>query len=183
MAKEWTTSSRSARPATLKIKAPLVYSRAHQRGPDQASVRTCRLSGARERALLVERAVMARTRDDPAAVDDYLAGLSPDRREALEQPRQLVKSTVPGVRERISYGTAVIFALNSDLVGFVAQPKHLSFFTMSPALARTMKAEIEQTHRVSGATIHFSPDNPLPTSLVKRILAARVREQGESAST
>jgi uncharacterized protein YdhG (YjbR/CyaY superfamily) len=117
------------------------------------------------------------TKDDPAAVDQYLAGLPDDRRAALEDLRQLIKSTVPGVRERISYGTTMIFALQRDLVGCVAQPKHLSFFTMSPGLASAMKAEIEQTHPVSGATIHFSPDNPLPRSLVEKIVRARLREQ------
>ena len=121
---------------------------------------------------------MAKTKDDPAAVDEYLAGLPPDRREVLETLRRLVKSTVPGVRERISYGTAVIFALDGDLVGFVAQPKHLSFFMMSPQLAEAMKAEIGQTHEVSGATIHFAPENPLPASLVQKILTARLAEQG-----
>ncbi|HEY9377538.1 MAG TPA: DUF1801 domain-containing protein [Jiangellaceae bacterium] len=121
---------------------------------------------------------MAKTKDDPAAVDEYLAGLPPDRREVLERLRQLIKSTVPGVRERISYGTSVIFALDGDLVGFVAQPKHLSFFTMSPELAKAMKPVIRQTHEVSGATIHFSPENPLPESLVKKILAARLAERG-----
>ena len=127
--------------------------------------------------------MQASTKDDPAAVDEYLAGLSPDRRAVLEELRQLIKSTVPGVRERISYGTSVIFALDGDLVGFVAQPNHLSFFTMSPGLARTMKAEITQTHKLSGATIHFTPDDPLPTSLVEKMLAARVREQEERTAT
>ena len=120
---------------------------------------------------------MAKTKDDPAAVDEYLAGLSPDRREVLEELRRLVKSTVPEVRERISYGTAVIFALDGDLVGFVAQPKHLSFFTMSPKLAKAMKPEIGKTHEVSGATIHFTAENPLPTPLVRKILAARLAER------
>ena len=119
---------------------------------------------------------MARTKDDPAAVDEYLAGLSADSGKVLEELRQVIKTAVPGVRERISYGTAVIFAIDRDLVGFVAQPNHLSFFTMSPSLAAAMKAEITQTHRLSGATIHFRPENPLPTPLVEKILAARVRE-------
>jgi uncharacterized protein YdhG (YjbR/CyaY superfamily) len=122
---------------------------------------------------------MPRTKHDPEAVDGYLAGLPDEQRLALEALRQLIKATVPGVQERISYGTSVIFALRRDLVGFVAQEKHLSFFTMSPELARAMRDEITKTHRVSGATIHFSPENPLPTSLVKRILQARVKEESD----
>ena len=120
---------------------------------------------------------MAKTRDDPAAVNEYLAGLPADKRDALEELRQLIHASVPDLRERISYGTSVIFALKGDLVGFVSQPKHLSFLTMSPDLCRAMKAEIGRTHRLSGATIHFSPENPLPRSLVEKIVLARVKEQ------
>jgi uncharacterized protein YdhG (YjbR/CyaY superfamily) len=120
------------------------------------------------------------TKDDPAGVDHYLSELAEDERTTLEQLRALIKATVPDVRERISYGRAVIFARRLDLVGFAAQPKHLAFFTMSPELAQAMKAEISQTHHVSGATIHFSPDNPLPKPVVERILVARIKEQDES---
>ena len=62
------------------------------------------------------------------AVDAYLATLPRAEREALEQLRTLIKETVPQAEERISYGTTVMFSLGRDLVGFVSQPKHLSFF-------------------------------------------------------
>ena len=42
--------------------------------------------------------------------------------------------------------------------------------------AAVMKDEISKTHRVSGATIHFSTDNPLPTRLAEKLFRARVRE-------
>jgi uncharacterized protein YdhG (YjbR/CyaY superfamily) len=122
---------------------------------------------------------MPATKHDPDAVDRYLAGLPDDQRTTLQELRQLIKAKVPGVRERISYGTSVIFAVERDLVGFVAQRKYLSFFTMSPALAGAMQDEIKKTHRVSGATIHFSPDNPLPASLVERIVQARLTKESE----
>jgi uncharacterized protein YdhG (YjbR/CyaY superfamily) len=119
---------------------------------------------------------MAKSRNDSAAVDAYLATLPKRERATLQKLRVLIKKTVPKVEERISYGTAVMFSLGRDLVGFVAQPKHLSFFTASPALARAMKEEIAKTHEVSGATIHFSPENELPGALVKKIVRARLRE-------
>jgi uncharacterized protein YdhG (YjbR/CyaY superfamily) len=119
---------------------------------------------------------VAASKNDPQAVDAYLATLPMPERKTLEELRALIKSEVPGVQERISYGTTVIFALDRDLVGFVSQPKHLSFFTMSPRLAAAMKREITKTHKVSGATIHFSAEDPLPTELLKRILSERVKE-------
>jgi uncharacterized protein YdhG (YjbR/CyaY superfamily) len=120
---------------------------------------------------------MPKSKHDPEAVDAYLAGLPDAERTTLEELRLLIKDILPNVQERISYGTSVIFAVKRDLVGFVAQKKHLSFFTMSPELATSMRDEIKATHRVSGATIHFSPDNPLPRSLVKTILRARLEAE------
>jgi uncharacterized protein YdhG (YjbR/CyaY superfamily) len=117
-----------------------------------------------------------KSKNDPAAVDAYLASLPEDQREALASLRRLIKETVPNVEERISYGTTVMFSLKRDLVGFVAQKKHLSFFTASPKLADEMKYEITKTHKLSGATIHFSALNPLPAKLVQKIVRARVAE-------
>jgi uncharacterized protein YdhG (YjbR/CyaY superfamily) len=123
---------------------------------------------------------VAATKNDPKAVDEYLGSLPKSERDALEALRQLIKAEAPGVQERISYGTTVIFALDRDLVGFVSQPKHLSFFTMSPPLAAALKGEITRTHKVSGATIHFSPENPLPAELVRRILRERLKGASKS---
>lgn len=117
-----------------------------------------------------------KSKNDPQAVSAYLATLPEAEREALGRLRTLIKKIVPRVDERISYGTTVMFSRGLDLVGFVSQPKHLSFFTASPKLALAMKSEITKTHKVSGATIHFSPDNPLPKQLVEKILRERVRE-------
>src|ERR687896_119171 len=123
---------------------------------------------------------MPTSKNDPGAVEAYLEGLPEAARTALEDLRELIKSTVPEVQERISYGTTVIFAVKRDLVGFVAQKNHLSFFTMSPELATAMQDQIKTTHKLSGATIHFSPDNPLRPPLVKKIVRARVKEAGKS---
>lgn len=125
---------------------------------------------------------MPRSKHDPTAVDGYLASLPDDERNALQDLRRVIEATVPEVEERISYGTTVIFALKRDLVGFAAQKRHLSFFTMSPELAGAMREGIEETHRLSGATIHFSPKNPLPRSLVKDIVRARVNEETDEGT-
>ena len=122
-----------------------------------------------------------KSKSDLAAVDAYLATLPRAERESLEALRTLIKNAIPKAEERVSYGTAVMFSVGRDLVGFVSQPKHLSFFIASPKLARAMKDEISRTHKVSGATIHFSPQHPLPVGLVKKILRARLRENAALA--
>jgi uncharacterized protein YdhG (YjbR/CyaY superfamily) len=122
---------------------------------------------------------MPRSKHDPEAVESYLAGLPDQERETLEELRQLIKMSIPAVQERISYGGAVIFAVRRDLVGIAAQQKHLSFFTMSPSLAKALKDKISKTHQVSGATIHFTPDHPLPKALVEEIIRARLEQDSK----
>jgi hypothetical protein len=75
----------------------------------------------------------------------------------------LIKDVVPNVQERVSWRTLGHVAVKHDLVGFVAEEKHLSLFMMSSELATSMLDEVKTTHRVSRATIHFM-DNPLPRS-------------------
>jgi hypothetical protein len=50
---------------------------------------------------------------------------------------------------------------------------------MSPSLAKAMKDKISKTHQVSGATIHFTPDHPLPKALVEEIIRARLEEDSK----
>lgn len=116
-----------------------------------------------------------KSKNDSPAVSAYVSALPTEEREALASVRQLIKTLVPGVHERIAY-RVVMFSRGRDLVGFASQKKHLSFFVASPTLAGALRSEIMKTHEVSGATIHFSPAAPLPVQLLKKILQARVRE-------
>jgi hypothetical protein len=48
---------------------------------------------------------------------------------------------------------------------------------MSPALMKAMAGELGGA-RVSGATIHFTPEKPLPEALIERIVRERMKEVG-----
>lgn len=109
-------------------------------------------------------------------VDEYLKMLPDDAHNALQRLRNIIKSVVPDAKERISYMVPII-SLNRDLVGFSSQKNHCSFYTMSPALVKRMEKEL-RNYKVSGATIHFKPDEPLPESLIKKIVKERIRESG-----
>ena len=113
----------------------------------------------------------------PSTVDEYLAQLPSDVRDSLEQLRGLIKFTVPEAKERIAYRIPV-FSLKRDLVGFAAYRDYCSLYTMSPGLVKAMEEELRD-YRVSGATIHFTPKEPLAAPLVKEILLARLKELDE----
>lgn len=107
-------------------------------------------------------------------VDEYLTNLAQDERGELQRIRDIIFSTIPESKERIAYKICV-FSINKDLVGFASQKNHLSFYTMSPKLIDKMKEDL-QGLQVSGATIHFTPQKPLPKSLIQKIIKARKKE-------
>jgi uncharacterized protein YdhG (YjbR/CyaY superfamily) len=62
------------------------------------------------------------------------------------------------------------------LVGFAAFSKHCSFFPYSAALIREFQDELK-TYETSKGTIRFTVDKPLPASLVKKLVKARIAQQ------
>lgn len=113
-------------------------------------------------------------RHAPQEVDAYLAPLGAPQREALERLRALIHELAPGCTERVSYRIP-IFRLGRDLVALSAHRAHLALHTLSPAVAALIAAEYGDV-RVSGATIHFTPERPLPREVVSRVIEERRRE-------
>ena len=125
-----------------------------------------------------------RKRAPEESVDDYLATLPEEVRVALEGLRKMIKAAAPGTTEVISYRIPVLQYHGRPLVGFGAAKNHCSFFTMSsimiPKLARMRAGELKG-YDVSGATIHFTPNKPLPTALVRKLVKERVAENEKPA--
>ncbi|OLD12106.1 hypothetical protein AUF78_00435 [archaeon 13_1_20CM_2_51_12] len=106
-------------------------------------------------------------------VDDYLQMVPVDARLALEKLRKIIKAAAPGTTEVVSYRIPIVKHLGYPLVGFGATRNHCSFFVMSssmtPKLARMRAGELKG-YDVRGTTIHFTPDKPLPSTLVTRLV-------------
>lgn len=107
-------------------------------------------------------------------VDEYLASVPAQARTALETLRRTIKRAAPEAVERISYRIPVFYN-RGMLVGFAAFKDHCSFFVMSPSVIDMYRKELE-SYDTSKGTIRFSPDRPLLTSLVKKLVKARVKE-------
>jgi len=116
--------------------------------------------------------------------DGYLATLPEEVRVALERFRKITRAAAPDTTETISYRVPVFKLHGRPLVGFGAAKNHCSFFTMSsgmiPKLAQ-MRARELKGYEVSGATIHFTPDRPLPAALVTRLVKERIAENEKLA--
>jgi uncharacterized protein YdhG (YjbR/CyaY superfamily) len=107
-------------------------------------------------------------------VDAYLAALPQEVRVTLQKLRKTIKAAAPKAEETISYQMPC-FKYFGPLVFFAAFKNHCSFFPGSKAILSTFKDELK-SYRTSAGTIQFSVEKPLPTTLVRRIIKARLAE-------
>lgn len=114
-------------------------------------------------------------------VDDFLAALPADQRNALERLRQQLHAAAPGATELINYGVPMLRLDGRNLVSFGAAKAHCAFYVQSP---RVMKAHAKELAKydTAAATIRFTPDQPLPATLVKRLVKARIAEDKAAAA-
>ena len=114
--------------------------------------------------------------DKPQSIDEYLATVSEDQRAALEKLRKTIMSVAPTAEECISYQICA-FRQNGMLVGFGAAAKHCAFYPMSSTTVAAFKDDLKD-YDTSKGTIRFQPDKPLPAALVRKLVKARLAENG-----
>lgn len=104
----------------------------------------------------------------PESVDHYLQALEPEKRAALQNLRRIILDELPTVQEHISYGMPA-YRLKRPVAYFAAFKNHCSFF---PAGVPEGFEEELAPFKVSKGTIQFTPHNPIPEDLVRRLLRA-----------
>jgi uncharacterized protein YdhG (YjbR/CyaY superfamily) len=104
--------------------------------------------------------------------DDYLDALSADKGRVLQELRQQITIAAPKAEECMSYGIPG-FRLNGKLlVSYGATAKHCAFYPGS--IVRKFAKELKGYDTSGKGTIRFSTDKPLPASLVRKIVKARI---------
>jgi len=115
------------------------------------------------------------TKNKPAkSVDEYLDAFPEKVRSSIGKVRKAIKAAAPKAVEVIGYRIPM-YKYNGDLVALSAFKDHSSFITMSYKVMKELKEEL-RPYDTSGTTIHFSLNKPLPSSLVKKIVKARIKE-------
>jgi len=115
-------------------------------------------------------------------IGEYLRGVPEDRRRALEDLRSKIRSIAPDVEECISYGMPAFRLRGAVVAGFRATKKGCSYFPFSGVTLETVAPFVSAYDQSKGA-LHFSPDEPLPAALVRRLIKARLSEIAASPQT
>ena len=96
-----------------------------------------------------------------------------DARAALEKLRKTIKSIVPDAVEVISYQIPTFKYQGRMLVSYAAFAEHCSFFPGAGPI-ETHRNELT-SYPTSKGTIRFTPDRPLPASLIKKLVKTRIQ--------
>jgi uncharacterized protein YdhG (YjbR/CyaY superfamily) len=111
----------------------------------------------------------------PQTIDNYLAGVPDDKRAALENLRKTIKAAAPRAEECVSYGLPAFRLHGKPLVAFGATANHCAFYPMSSSTVEAHTDELNE-YDTSKGTIRFQPDRPLPATLVRKLVKARIAE-------
>lgn len=107
----------------------------------------------------------------PTTVDEYLRALPADQRAALQKVRAQIKAAAPRAEEHIGYGLAGYKVDGRPLIYFGAAKNHCAIYG---ARADGEIADKLKGFKQSKGTIQFTPDEPIPASVVKLIVKARL---------
>jgi uncharacterized protein YdhG (YjbR/CyaY superfamily) len=119
-------------------------------------------------------------RSAPATIDAYIAGFPEETQALLEEVRALIHAEAPEATETISYAIPTFDLDGKHLCHFAAFKKHLSFFPTSEG-AEAFAAELER-YKGGRGTVQFPYGEPLPTDLIRRMVAHRVEQVRGSAA-
>lgn len=110
----------------------------------------------------------------PKTFDGYLAALSPEKRAALEKLRKDIRAAAPKAEECISYGVPAFRLDGKFLMALGAAANHCSFYPGSTLQAfRGML----KGYDTSKGTIRFEVNKPLPATLVRKLVRARIAQR------
>jgi uncharacterized protein YdhG (YjbR/CyaY superfamily) len=120
---------------------------------------------------------MAKSRK-PKDIDSYISKFPADVQVILEKVRETIQRAAPDAKETISYMMPA-FKQHGILVYFAAWEKHIGMY---PPISgnKTLEKAIARYAGPKG-NLQFPLDEPIPYSLIERIVKLRVRQDSEKA--
>jgi uncharacterized protein YdhG (YjbR/CyaY superfamily) len=109
-------------------------------------------------------------------IDEYISTLPEDVQSVLSELRQTIREAAPEAEETINYQIPT-FTLHGNLVHFAALKNHIGFYP-TPSGIEAFKNELASYKGAKGS-VQFPIDQPLPLSLIRRIVEYRVKENLE----
>jgi uncharacterized protein YdhG (YjbR/CyaY superfamily) len=112
-------------------------------------------------------------------VSAYLDAQPEPQRSTLAAMRATIGGILPRAEQCLAYGMPSWRVDGTAVAGIAAGKQHCAFFPHSGTALDTL-AERLSGYDLAKGTVRFAVDEPLPTPLVRAVIAARLREASES---
>ncbi len=110
-------------------------------------------------------------------VDEYLDGAPEPQRTTLLELRATLRTILPNASETISYGMPAFKVEGKAVAGYAYWKHHCSYFPHSGSVLPEAADELA-SYDWSKGTLRFPVDQPLPPSLVRRLVEIRLTQLG-----
>jgi len=107
-------------------------------------------------------------------IDEYIESFPENVQDILEELRDTIRKTAPGVAESISYQMPTFKLDRKRLAYFSAWKNHIGFYSI-PVGDAAFRTELSPYSGEKGS-LRFPMDKPIPYDLVKKIVMFRMRE-------
>ena len=112
--------------------------------------------------------------EDPIA--SHLATLPQPQRDTLTALRATLRDLLPNASESLSYNMPCFKVDGVAVAGFDGFKSHCSYFPHSGNVVDQITGVPEWCTVASKGTLQFPVDRPLPKTLVRKLVQARLRE-------
>jgi uncharacterized protein YdhG (YjbR/CyaY superfamily) len=110
-------------------------------------------------------------------VSEYLDGAPEPQRTTLLALRTTLKEILPRAEETISYGMPAFKVNGKAVAGYAYFKHHCSYFPHSGTVLPELAAELADYNWTKG-TLQFPVDEPMPESLLRRLVEVRLNQLG-----
>jgi uncharacterized protein YdhG (YjbR/CyaY superfamily) len=131
-----------------------------------------RVRSTRHNSALIETVVGVLVNTKPATAEEYVATFPPKVQDALRALRDAIYETIPEATETIRYSMPAVMLNGHYVVHYAAWKHHIGLYPI-PALPPDLEADVTPL-RSTKDTLRLPHGTPIPTDLVKRLLAELV---------
>lgn len=110
----------------------------------------------------------------PKNIDDYIEHFPDRAKKKLKQLRKIISDMCPEAEEYIGYQMPAFKLNNKPLVYFSGYEHHIGFYAI-PSAHKAFEKELANYKRGKGS-VQFPLDQPLPISIIKKMIAFRIKE-------
>ncbi len=108
-------------------------------------------------------------------VQAYIKNLPPATRKEFKKLRDTIVSAAPKAEDHFSYGMPGLRLEGKILVWYAAWKNHLSIYPITAAIKARLAKDLAG-YKMSKGTVQFPLSEPVPSTLVRKLVKARASE-------